>query len=519
MPEIDWDSLPDAPKSESTIDWDALPDADPVPERKPRFDWQSANPLSGGDPIAGGAKLALQGLGSGADLVKAGADKIVAGVPLSESLDRYYKNDPSYIPGDAAVEKIIPEENWATRGAAKTALDIGSDPTTWVAAMAKGAPLLAKLAEQAEQKSPGLALKTLGKVGEFFTGGRMSPRWASSVSKFSPKERIFSGSTLDKAADAYHPLKEAADDVMSGRANKLASEIFNDVTRAGDDSLGRAFDAVPDNPKFKTLDEAASYFDDAVNKMRRMNNGGEPPAQILAIQERLNQIRSSGKTSAPDTAEIMDFLNNIEYTGMGNPRLVKDIFKGPQSDARAALKGLTEESSPVYAAARQKFSDAKTMVAPPSGGKMGKYMIQNAPTMAATAGAAGEISGGKWGDAAKVAGTILGLRNPKAYNVAAGVGAGLSDSARALAGVASEAVGSQLGKQAIVQSTKVDLGSLLQEDPGAFGEFAPMLQSAKERGPAALSSTNHILMTGSGKSSEAYRAMMRKINGQEDPNQ
>jgi hypothetical protein len=519
MSEIDWDKLPDAPQESTQVDWDSLPDAPEAEARKPRFDFKGLKE----DPLVGGATLALQGLGSVADLVKAGADKVVAGKPLGESLDQYYKNDPTYTPGDAAVEKVIPN-SVIGQTVAKTGLDVGADPTTYAAALSKAAPMLSKIVAKAESQSPGVALKTLGKVGEFFTGGRMGPKWAESTAKFTPKERLFSGKTLDDAADAYHPLKKAADDFMSKRLTPLAKETFKPVARTSESAFGAGTPGLvkygsksgglKSSPGFEQLDQAAQSFDDAINKLARMRSGAEPPPELKAIQDGIARIKNRGGTAGPETAELMDFLNNLEYTGMGNPKLVKDILKGPQAQVRAALKTLTQESSPVYSQARQRVSDAIKMAAPPSGGKMGKYMIQNAPAMAATAGAAGEIVGGNWANAAKAVGAIAGLRNPKAYNIAAGLGGMAKEGVQSAAGAVGNAASSQLGKQAIVQSTKVDyqnLGDRLKNNPQAFGKYAPALQQAAQRGPAALSAANYVLS----QSNEEYREHLRRINGEE----
>jgi hypothetical protein len=56
------------------------------------------------------------------------------------------------------------------------------------------------------------------------------------------------------------------------------------------------------------------------------------------------------------------------------------------------------------------------------------------------------------------------------------------------------------------------INQLAQSAPQAFGKFAPIMQNAAQRGSAAVSAANHVLM----QQSQEYRQIHKNLTNQED---
>lgn len=61
------------------------------------------------------------------------------------------------------------------------------------------------------------------------------------------------------------------------------------------------------------------------------------------------------------------------------------------------------------------------------------------------------------------------------------------------------------------------VSKILQTSPQSFGKFAPVLQNAMQRGPAAVNAAVHVLSTDGGQKGQEFRAIQRQLNGQESP--
>lgn len=368
---------------ETTLDEDDVEKTAPL-QKRVEFGWNVP-------------KTALQAMGTVPELLRVVADSAVAGQPLGTNLDRYYKADPTYEPGDATVEKF--SDNHYTQTVLKTGLDFGLDPTVLAGPFSK-----AKLATEALKETvekPSLFLRAMGALGNFTTGGRISPKWAKSAAQFSPTEQIFAGKTLKKVTEEYQPLKKAAETQMAGRG-----ATFPPFTEVGNEKA------------FESLDTAIQSIDDALGAIKR---SGEPDSNVIrTLSDRLKEIRGSGTTDAAELGEILKTINNLEYTGFDNPKMVREIFQGPQIEARRALDYVQGLASPELAGARRTVNKALNMVAPQKGGLVSKYIIQNMPMLAGSAGAIGEAMQGDVDGAIKtfVAGALL--KSPKTWNVVSG---------------------------------------------------------------------------------------------------
>lgn len=485
--------------------------------------------------------IALKGLSVVPKLVETGVDALMARRPLGKSLDQYFRQDPTYDPGEATAEMMSDSPIGQT--VVKTGLDIFSDPTIAGSALAK-VPAAAKgpmaLAASTVKDQPSKVLKTVGKLGEFFTGGRITDKWAKAAEKFTPGEQIFAGKTLDKANKAYMPLKGLAEEAMSGRPTAEAFKEFQPVyrfvgggTKEGIVKAGEKASQTA-NPVFAKYDKAVQSFEDAVNKVTRME--GTVPEKLNVLLERAKTIQKRGWTAGPETAELMDAINGLEFTGFGNPRLVRNTFKAPQAIMRGALSDLTKESSALYSGARQKVADAIAMKAPAQGGKMSKYLLHNAPLIGGGALAAGQLAQGDPQGAFKIALATMLLRNPGAWNAATGAarlpahlleqGAqGIvnhftknPNSLRAVAAAVSlmqrgDAEKSVEGLKA-GEPKKMDLIQRVNDPVKSqkLGKYAAPLQQAAQKGPQAVAVTNYVLH----QTDPEYQNISRQLNDEEE---
>ncbi|TXH48210.1 MAG: hypothetical protein E6Q97_25215 [Desulfurellales bacterium] len=210
----------------------------------------------------------------------------------------------------------------------------------------------------------------MGRASEIATIGRNTKEGAlEALSHFTPKEQMNAADTLESVKEFYGPMKDETLRILTGRIPQ------------SDASFSIKPISIP-----KKLDDAIENMSVVYDAMRSNLGGanrlGDFPENdvgsklLSSLMDKITKIKSSGRLSAPQAAEINDIISQLSITPFGNQRAIPGNFESAYAFLQKEMGNAIKESAPELGKGRELYHAAREMNVARPGGKMTSMIRQ-----------------------------------------------------------------------------------------------------------------------------------------------
>lgn len=355
-------------------------------------------------------------------VLQMGADKMAGEQDVLKRffMEEGHGGDKSYTPGDAAAQSAT--NNTYGQAAIKTGMDLIDLPT--LLGLLGGGSAAGKAARGASgvigdvEKA---GARGLGRVGEVFTGGAISPDGMEAGLKFSIPEQADAVGTFRRVASKFGEARDLGKkpyiDAIEPTLRSI-SEVGSDGAPAVLEMAARDFAKSAQTPSraisSSGLDKTATDLGRAIKDLKLSN---VPTTGADNLLGRISAAANRGVTYGPELDSILDNVNRLKVTPLDNERAVYSALKNELSGPNSAISGVWDAykaAAPEMAAGRARTAEAADMAVGRAGGHLTE-MYRTGQTLADVRGAVDAFRKGE------PAGVLKGLtmilaHHPGAWN-------------------------------------------------------------------------------------------------------